>query len=94
MKARDKTSVSVLRSLIGAIDNAGAVAPGPAWPPVVNKRADVPRRELTETETLEILVREAGELRTALDGYESRGQSEQSSELRAKLAVVMRYLES
>ena len=93
MKARDTISVSALRSLIGALDNASAVPAGPAWPPVVNKRADVPRRELSEKETLEIIEREAVELSSAVRDYESRGQSAQGDELRAKLAVISRYLD-
>jgi uncharacterized protein YqeY len=92
MKARDKPAVAALRTLIAAIDNAGAVEPGPAWPPVVGRRADVPRKELTPQDVEAILVREEKELRKALAEYERLGRIVEAGELRAKLEVVNRYV--
>src|SRR5438477_1819566 len=85
MRERNKTAVAALRTLIGALDNAGAVPPGPAWPPVVNKRADVPRRELSEADVDEILRKEEAELARAVDEYRRIGQDYERELLEAKL---------
>lgn len=92
MKDRDKAATAALRTLIAAIDNAGAVPPGPAWPPVVGRPADVPRRHLTEADIEAILRKEAAELQVALSEYERLGLEPHAAELRAKLTVIQRYL--
>ncbi len=94
MKARDKSAVAVIRNLISAIDNAGAVDAGTAGPPVVGRRADVPRRELSEVDISALIQREADEIRSALRDYESLGKDAQAAELREKLAVASRYTSS
>ncbi|MDQ6717421.1 MAG: GatB/YqeY domain-containing protein [Gemmatimonadota bacterium] len=91
MKARDKSAVGVLRNLIGAIDNAGAVEAGPAGPPIVGRRADVPRRALSDGDINGLIRREAAEIRSALREYESLGRNAEAAELREKLAVAERY---
>jgi uncharacterized protein len=92
MRARDKDAVAAIRTLIGALDNAGAVPPGPAWPPVVNKRADVPRRELGEADVDAILRKEEAELAAAVDEYRRIGRDAERESLEVKLSVTRRYL--
>ena len=93
MRARDRATVIALRGILSALDNAEAVVvDAPAWPPVVNRSADVPRRTLTGADVARILQDEADEHQRALVQYEALGQPEVVEELRVKLAVVNRYL--
>lgn len=87
---RDRLAVAVLRTLVAAIDNAGAVEPG-APLGVSGRSADVPRRELSEADMLRLVTDEAVELEHAIAEYESRGRPDAAEPLRARLAVVDRY---
>lgn len=93
MKARDKDAVNALRSVIAAIDNAGAVTVDTSVVPMVGRTADVPRRELSETEIRAILQKEADERHASADRYDQLGQSEAASHVRTEAAVIQRYLD-
>jgi len=92
MRARETIEVATLRSVLAAIDNAGAVPPGPAWPPVVGRSADVPRRPLSDADVRKLIHAEADERRTAIPEYERLGKSSDAKRLREELSVLSRYL--
>src|SRR4051794_41149245 len=82
MKERDRTAVAVLRSTLGAIDNAEAVAP------TNTEAGDVPRRLLDEREIVAIVLTEAAQLRVDADGYDAVDRSTEADELRARAEVL------
>ena len=84
--------MSALRVAIAAIENAGAVEPGPAMPEDLAP-ADVPRRHVTEDEMVMLVAGEVAELKAAVESYENLGQMEAAGEARAQLAVLERYLQ-
>ena len=88
MKARDTVAVATIRSLLSALDNAGAVIETPAHAPVFGRSGDVPRRELTAADIEQVLAAEAEERRVAADGYERRGRRDDAARLRAELAFI------
>lgn len=88
MKARAAHTVTMLRSLLSAVDNAEAVDAPDGPVPVTGHTPDVPRRRLSEAEILAILQREADDHRAALAEYERLGRAEEAARLRAELAVV------
>ncbi len=90
LRDRDLETARLLRVLVAAVDNAGAVEAGPKEGTVGH--ADVPRRHVPEAEILEILAAEAGELRGAITDYEAHGRPHAALPLRARLAAVERYL--
>ncbi len=90
LAARDLETAGVLRTLVAAIDNAAAVAPGPALGTV--GAADVPRRHIGEDEAMRILTGEADELAAAIATYEAHDRRDAAASLRSQLAVVDRYL--
>ena len=92
LKSRNRVAVSALRVAIAAIENAGAVEPGPAMPEDLAP-ADVPRRDVTEDEMVRLVGGEVAELGAAVEGYESLGQMKAAEEARARLAVLKRYLQ-
>jgi uncharacterized protein YqeY len=92
MKARDALAVATLRSLLSALDNAGAVAVTKAHTPVFGLSGDVPRRELTADEVEAVLVAEADERAAAAADYERRGLREGAERLQAELAIIARFL--
>jgi uncharacterized protein len=93
MKARQSSAVAALRSMLSAIDNAGAVDVDPSIVPLVGRSADVPRRVLSEAEVWALLRAEAGARRSAIASYEELGKIEEAARLRAELEVVTRYLD-
>lgn len=91
LRDRDRETAGVLRVLIAAVDNAGAVAAGPALG--VEGSAEAPRRQVSEEEVQAILRGEAEELRDAIAGYIAHGREDAAEPLRDRLVVVERYLE-
>ena len=91
LRDRDRETAGVLRVLVAAIDNAGAIAAGPALG--MEGSAEAPRRPVTEDEVQAILRGEAEELRDAIAGYTAHGRDDAAEPLRSRLAVVERYLE-
>ena len=92
MKARDSIRVATLRTMISALDNAGAVPVDTHIVPMSGLTPDVPRRELSEDEQLDILRGEADGRRKALRQYETLGQTDVALRLRAELDVITGYL--
>lgn len=88
MQARDKHQITMLRSLLSAVDNAEAVDAPTGPVPITGHTPDVPRRQLSEEQIIAILQREADEHRAALAKYEQLGQAEEAARLRAELDVV------
>jgi hypothetical protein len=92
-KARDRPAIDTCRSLMAALDNAGAVpldesaprcpAPGPA---------EVGRRELSSADVTALLRREAQERTAAADEYERYGRPLEAVGLRAGAAVIERLI--
>lgn len=92
MKARQHTTVTTLRSLLAAIDNAGAVELDAVAKPVVGRSGDVPRRMLTAGQVQAILQSEIAECQAALAEYQGLGKHEEVDRLDAALQVLARYL--
>ena len=94
MKARQNSTISAIRSMLAAIDNAGAVELDESLTPTVGTSGDVPRRILSEEQVQEILHREAENRRSAIATYERLRRQEEADRLRAELAVFGRYLDA
>lgn len=101
MKARDRRSVSALRSALAAIDNAEAVgihdmhdvrAGAIELSPVGPGAAEVARRELTEAEVAAIVRGEVEERRAAAATYETAGRGDKAAELTAEADVLTAHL--
>ena len=93
VKARQNSTISAIRSMLAAIDNAGAVELDESLTPTVGTSGDVPRRILSEEQVQEILHREAENRRSAIATYERLRRQEEADRLRAELAVFGRYLD-
>jgi len=89
MKGRLPLEVAVLRALIAAIDNAGAVALSPKWVP---RQSEVERRRLGFGEVQAILLREYETRRTAAGELSRLGRVAESERASLEMAVVSRYL--
>ncbi|HVV34573.1 MAG TPA: hypothetical protein VHC73_15200 [Vitreimonas sp.] len=105
MKARDKAKTDVLRSLISAIDNAGAVAlDAPEVRDYANTegrsqhvvtgvgKTEAPRKTLCEADLAAVFKREAEERRAAAADFECHGKNEEAEALRAGAALIESYL--
>ena len=91
LKARDAVAIPVLRSLIAALDNAGAVPTDGRYTPVFGLSGDVPRRDLSSTDIAGLLAAEAAERRAAIAAYESGGRQDAADRLRVELLIIARY---
>ena len=94
VKARQNSTIRAIRSMLAAIDNAGAVELDESLTPTVGTSGDVPRRILSEEQVQEILHREAENRRSAIATYERLRRQEEADRLRAELAVFGRYLDA
>ena len=104
MRARDRTTVRVLRTVLSAIANAEAQPDTDAMPTSLRSAGgiagataglgaeDVARRALTEGDTLAVLTAERDERLAAADALGARGEIEAADDLRAEAAVIDRYL--
>jgi uncharacterized protein YqeY len=92
MRARQTVVVATLRSLMAAIDNAGAVEQGAPSGPIVGRSADVARKMLSDGDVRNIIRAEADERREALATYERLGKTTDANRLREELSVIARYL--
>jgi uncharacterized protein len=99
MKARDRVAVPALRAGLAAIDNAEAVGAGQgtrvvaSHPELAGTRVglgagEVARRVLTDADIEAIVRAEAGELRSAAEGYRRAGQAEEAERLLGQAAVL------
>lgn len=78
MKARDTQTVATLRLVLAAVKNL-RVAAGHTG-------------EVTDEETVELLVRQAKQRREAAEAYDGAGRPELAERERGELAIVERYL--
>ncbi len=95
MRARRAVDVSVLRSLIGALDNAEAVpvAPGPYVSRTFGDgSAEVPRLVLSAEDVRRVVEEEALSRWAAAGDLEGHGQHERAAALRDEALIVQRYI--
>ena len=88
-KANDPAKVTLIRTLIGAIDNAEAVDLQESA--AADSPREAPRRRLLDQEIMNIVLREGVELRAAAEDYERRGQSDEANRLRLLATITDRY---
>jgi uncharacterized protein len=101
MKAKDPITVGALRCALGVIDNAeaadlsgapaiqhGAIAGGVAG----LGAGEVPRREISEGQLLEVVLAEIARWQGAAADYERARCHDQATRLRAEAAVLTRFL--
>lgn len=89
MKSREVFEVAVLRMLIAAIDNAGAVPLSPKSEP---PQFEVERRRLSLDELEAILLREREVRQAAVTEFARLGLGAQSTQAAGEVAIVDRYL--
>lgn len=96
MRERKSAQVSVIRTLIAAIDNAEAV-PLEAFQERLRLRAtgdpigEVARRELDAAALDAVLASEAQSRLAAAEDYELNGRAEDAARLREEAELVARY---
>jgi hypothetical protein len=91
LRTRDVVEVAALRSLLGALDNAGAVAAVGLNAPNYGLSREVPRRMLSVAEVEALLAAEIAERDGAIATYERGGQHVAADRLRAEVRVLARY---
>jgi uncharacterized protein YqeY len=91
-RSRDTIEASMIRTLIGVIDNAGAVEAEPTNEIKRGFGHDVPRRDLTDEDVRGLLESEHAELADALARYRDLGLDDQVAEMEMRLSVVERYV--
>jgi uncharacterized protein YqeY len=89
MKARAGRHVAVLRQLIAAIDNAGAV---PVPPKTESIQCEVERRSLGRGDIQALLQREFDLRRRAADEFSSLGRTIEAESANFEMEVVARYM--
>lgn len=99
MQARAREEAAVLRTLIGAVDNAQSVALDPAFKPAHvgtfgAAANEVPRRPLTGADIQALLRREISERLSAAEQIERAGRPDRSEILRLEAAIIGRYCDS
>lgn len=94
MKERDKATMTTLRSLLAAIDNAEAIPTQQDGPAdlTFDKVDDVARKLLTEADIQAILQKEHAERLAAMTNYEELGRSDIVAQLRVEVELIARYL--
>ena len=92
MKARQSGVVLALRKMLATIDNASAVEVDTSFVPLTGITNDVPRRERSEAELLDLLRVEADERRSALAEYERLGKHAEAEQLRLEVELFARYV--
>lgn len=87
---------TVLRSLLGAIGNAEAVAHDRVEMdgPIGAYAADVGRRELRPADVVRIVEAEIAERRAAVATYEGIGRPDLSATMAAEIGLLSGYLDS
>lgn len=88
-KAMDADRVTLIRTLISAIDNAEAVDVTESE--VTDSPSEVSRRRLSDEEIMNIVLGEGEELRVAAEDYDRHGQSDEAMRLRSLAQVADRY---
>ena len=91
MKGRAASEIGVLRGLIAAIDNAGAVPLSARSGPT---QSEVERRRLSAEDVQQILQREYEVRQTAAVEFTRLGLAVEAERSNREMAVVSRYLTS
>ncbi len=100
IKSRDEVAVSALRSTLGAVDNAEAVAvPAEhhaALPieltPTGTGATEAPRRQLSDRDVADLVRAEIAERAAAARHYEAAGKARRGARLRAEAQVLATVL--
>ena len=92
MRAGDKTEMSMIRTLIGAIENAEAVEGEGSSDPKLGLNHDRPRKTLTDDDIVRILSSERSEAAAAAAGYKRMGLADEAEDLDQRVRIVDRYL--
>lgn len=98
MKARDRSAVSALRSVLAAIDNAEAVDTGDVKAGALEDSAvgvgaaEALRRDLTDEDIDQILRREIDERRDAAAEYDRLGAADRRDQLTAEADTLAGFL--
>jgi len=98
MAGKRSAEVAVLRTLLGALDQAEAVDPVArgreyASPKFGDPEVEVPRKRLSAEEVRAVVVQEHDELRRAADDYARLGRADAAAVCAIKAEVLARYLE-
>jgi uncharacterized protein YqeY len=103
MKAREAVATGVLRCLIAACDNAGAITPEPPTGPtkfagseyvatgLAWGSAEATRRSLSAAEVAALIARQAAARRDAAAVFERCGRPLEAVGVRAEMAIAARY---
>jgi uncharacterized protein YqeY len=91
IKTRNTTEIAPIRSLLAALDNAGAVALDGLNAPVFGRAGDVSRRDLSPKDVHKALSTEIAEREAAIASYLGLGQADAADRLRLELEVLERY---
>jgi uncharacterized protein YqeY len=81
MKDADHKTVGVLRLLISAINNK-----------VIDKKGKTGSEELTDEETMQVLMTEAKKRKESIEVFEKGGRPELAAKEKEELEVIQRYL--
>jgi uncharacterized protein YqeY len=95
MGARRIDEVAVLRTLLGALDNAEAVSVAPQHyteRPFGDPATEVPRKRLSADDVEAVLGAEQRERLLTAETLERAGRAEDATKLRNEAAIVGRYL--
>jgi len=93
MLARNRLAVDTIRTLLSAIDNAGAVPATDSVEPTIGRFDEVPRRAVDEDGIRSVLEDEAAELEGAAVTYDEVGRADEAERLRARRDLVLSYLD-
>lgn len=104
MRARDRRTVSAMRTVLAALENAEAVPEAPHAGPVASSEhvagaatgpgaGDAPRRDLSSDDERLVVAREVAELRSSAAALGEAGQRERSAELALAADTVEAVLE-
>lgn len=92
MKERDRARVTVLRSVLGAIENAEAVEGVSSSEGIVGY-GDVARRSLEPAAVVAIVEGEIAEREEHVAGYASIGQTDRAEMLRVEVEILRGYVD-
>jgi uncharacterized protein YqeY len=90
-KKRDSLTADTLRSVIAAVDNAGAVPVSMGIHAIGTGSTEMPRRELSEQDLIKIVESEIAEMQQAVKEF-GDANSTYTDELNKKIALLENYL--
>lgn len=89
LRIRDAERVSLLRTLLAAIDNAEAVDTRDSL-----GTSEVPRKNLSDADVANVVRNESIDMRAAAAEFEQQGNLGEAQRLRARAAIADAYAES